>query len=145
MHDRTTHGTLFNSFEHLQFRATSCTLRGALFHTVACILMHEWFHLSAWFAIPYLMHDRTTRGTLFNPFEHLQFRATSCTLQGCCAVDVNLWCGCCFLREIKWCGIAKVVPPTGLEPVTNRLWVDCSDRLSYGGGKSVADYREFCR
>ena len=82
MHDRTRHGTLFNPFEHLQFRATSCTLRGALFHTVACILMHEWFHLGAWFAISCLMHDRTTRGTLFNPFEHLQFRATSCTLRG---------------------------------------------------------------
>ena len=184
MHDRTAHRALFNPFEHLQFRATSCTLRGALFHTVACILMHEWCHLSAWFAIPYLMHDRathgtsfnpfehlqfratsctlrgalfhivacilmhdrTTRGTLFNPFEHLRFRATSCTLRwfsGCYAVDFYLSCG--FLRGIKWCGIAKVVPPTGLEPVTNRLWVDCSDRLSYGGGKSVADYREFCR
>ena len=82
MHDRTTRDTLFTPFEHLQFRATSCTLRGALFHIVACILMHEWFHLGAWFAIPYLMHDRTTRGTLFNPFEHLQFRATSCTLRG---------------------------------------------------------------
>ena len=145
MHDRTTRSTLFNPFEHLQFRATSCTLRGALFHIVACILMHEWFHLGAWFAISCLMHDRTTCGTLFNPFGYWWFRATSCTLQGCCAVDVNLWCGCCFLREIKWCGMAKVVPPTGLEPVTNRLWVDCSDRLSYGGGKSVADYREFCR
>ena len=44
--------------------------------------MHEWFHLSAWFAIPYLMHDRATHGTSFNPFEHLQFRATSCTLRG---------------------------------------------------------------
>ena len=82
MHDRTTHGTLFNPFEHLQFRATSCTLRGALFHIVACILMHEWFHLGAWFAISCLMHDRTTCGTLFNPFEHLQFRTTSCTLRG---------------------------------------------------------------
>ena len=184
MHERTTRGTLFNSFEHLQFRATSCTLRGALFHTVACILMHEWFylgawftpfehlqfratsctlrgalfhivayilmhewfHLGAWFAIPYLMHDRTTRGTSFNPLEHLQFRAISCTVRrfsGCYAVDFYLSCG--FLRGIKWCSIAKVVPPTGLEPVTNRLWVDCSDRLSYGGGKSVADYREFCR
>ena len=119
MHDRTRHGTLFNPFEHLQFRATSCTLRGALFHTVACILMHEWFylgewftpfehlqfratsctlrgalfhivacilmhewcHLSAWFAIPYLMHVRATHGTLFTPFEHLRFRATSCTLR----------------------------------------------------------------
>ena len=82
MHDLTTHGTLFNPFEHLQFRATSCTLRGALFHIVACILMHEWFHLGAWFAISCLMHDLTTHGTLFNPFEHLQFRATSCTLRG---------------------------------------------------------------
>ena len=145
MHDRARHRTLFNPFEHLRFRATSCTLRGALFHTVACILMHEWFHLGAWFAISCLMHDRTARSTLFNPFEHLQFRATSCTLRwfgGCRAVDFYLSCG--FLRGIKWCGIAKVVPPTGLEPVTNRLWVDCSDRLSYGGGKSVADYREFC-
>ena len=82
MHDRTTHGTLFNPFEHLQFRATSCMLRGALFHTVACILMHEWCHLGAWFTISCLIHDRTRHGTFFNPFEHLQFRATSCTLRG---------------------------------------------------------------
>ena len=109
IHDRTRHGTFFNPFEHLQFRATSCTLRGALFHIVACILMHEWFHLGAWFAISCLMHDRTTHGTLFNPFEHLQFRATSCTLRwfsGCYAVDFYLSCG--FLRGIKWCSIAKV-------------------------------------
>ena len=100
MHDRTTRGTLFNPFEHLQFRATSCTLRGALFHIVACILMHEWCHLSAWFAIPYLMHDRTTRGTLFNPFEHLQFRATSCTLRGALFHIV----ACILMHE--WCHLS---------------------------------------
>ena len=28
------------------------------------------------------MHDRTRHGTLFNPFEHLQFRATSVLVRG---------------------------------------------------------------
>jgi len=27
------------------------------------------------------MHDQATHGTLFNPFRHLRFRATSCTLR----------------------------------------------------------------
>ena len=36
-----------------------------VFHIVACILMH----------------DRITRRTLFNPFGHSRFRATSCTLR----------------------------------------------------------------
>ena len=70
------------------------------------------------------MHDRTTCGTLFNPFGYWRFRATSCTLQGCCAVDVNLWCGCCFLREIKWCGIAKVVPQQDLKLLNNSLIIN---------------------
>ena len=87
--------------------------------------MHEWFHLSAWFAISCLMHDRTTHGTLFNPFEHLQFRATSCTLRwfsGCYAVDFYLSCG--FLRGIKWCGIAKVVPQQDLKLLNNSLIIN---------------------
>ena len=64
MHDGITHGTLFNPFEHSQFRATSCTLQ-FMISLVACILMH----------------DGTTHCTLFTPFGHSQFRATSCTLR----------------------------------------------------------------
>ena len=110
MHDRTTHGTSFNPFGYSGFRATSCTLRGVLFHIVACILMHEWFHLGAewsellmahasqrvpitdWYkrhalgnarhqkglfhiVACILKHERTTHGTLFNPFRYSRFRA----------------------------------------------------------------------
>ena len=32
-----------------------------------------------------------------------------------------------------------MVPPTGLEPVTNRLLVDCSTGLGYGGGMSFCE------
>lgn len=31
----------------------------------------------------------------------------------------------------------RVVAPTGLEPVTNRLWVDCSNQLSYGAWEKL--------
>ena len=116
----------FNIILPIVFSSISCNklhATRALFHIVACILMHEWFHLSAWFAIPYLMHDRTTHKTLFTPFEHLQFRATSCTLRwfaGCRAVDFLsiVW----VLREIKWCGIAKVVPQQDLK-LLNNSWI----------------------
>ena len=40
---------------------------GALFHIVACILMH----------------DRTTHGTLFNPFGYWRFRATGSVISYC--------------------------------------------------------------
>ena len=108
MHDRTTHGTLFNPFEHLQFRATSCTLRGALFHIVACILMH----------------DRITYGTLFNPFGYSRFRATSCTLRGgvisYCSVHLDArkisprlgmkcggFCACFFVQQVARYGDSR--------------------------------------
>ena len=53
---------------------------------VACILMHERFNLGACLMISCnklhaTIHDQITHGTLFNPFGHFRFRATSCTLR----------------------------------------------------------------
>ena len=90
MHDRTTHGTLFNPFEihdfvrsvHLDARMIpprcgikcgdfyacfSCNklhATGALFHIVACILMH----------------DRITHGTLFTTFRAFTISCVACIL-----------------------------------------------------------------
>jgi len=35
------------------------------------------------------MLDQTTQRTLFNPFRHLRFRATSCTLRFCAGIGTE--------------------------------------------------------
>ena len=101
LHDQTTHGTLFTPFGYSRFRATSCTLRmeSELHIEVnhSCNTLLNWrfnyteqsavkispcffCHSTSSIVACNLLHDQTTHGTLFTPFEHSRFRATSCTL-----------------------------------------------------------------
>ena len=46
------------------------------------------------------------------------------------------------MRKKSKVGKSKLVPPTGLEPVTKRLWVACSNQLSYRGREKRDDYSQ---
>ena len=97
-------GEWFNLGAWLTISCNKLHATGALFHMVACILMHEWFHLgSEWSSvvfvrvfscnelqatgsvIPYCSaHLDARQNHAWNVIHHFgysQFRATSCTLR----------------------------------------------------------------
>ena len=67
-------------FRHFRFRATSCTLRSTTKpRTERYLTLFRYFRLCN--KLHATIHDQPTHGTLFNPFGHFRFRATSCTLR----------------------------------------------------------------